>query len=97
MEVRLFGAYGILGHEKLPVFTVARDGEIRNGFQDELIVEIPYPMYETADGEIAVSIGGEDWLLNDMLANAGHDPCLNVPFGRNGAMSVPLEVISRVG
>lgn len=67
METKIYANYGVLAHEKEPVYTRI---PIVDELADELTVVIPdeYMPYETIYGDIAVIISGHKYLLCDAIA-----------------------------
>ena len=57
--VKLYASYGVLAHEKRPVFTT--DYPATNAY-DEIMVEIPYPVWRSTMNELGVTINGQDYL-----------------------------------
>ena len=73
MKTKIYAYYGILAHEKEPVYRTNKvDGEIR----EELMVEIPVPTWRNTRDEIGVTLDGEDYLLSMVLTNIGNAPAL---------------------
>lgn len=71
--VKLYASYGVLAHEKRPVFTT--DYPATNAY-DEIMVEIPYPVWRSTMNELGVTINGQDYLLSEVLTNRDFDPVL---------------------
>ena len=66
MKTTIYASHGLLAHEKEIVYTVAP-----TAFCDAIEVDIP-DAYETAAGDIGVTLDGRDYLLKEVLANANH-------------------------
>lgn len=74
MQKKIFASYGVLAHEKHPLYTAdAPAGEV----YDEIVVNIPYELWETQDFATGITIEGKDYLLNDVLTNFGDAPVLS--------------------
>lgn len=73
--VPAYKSYGVLAHEKRPVYTVNWPvSEI----YDRISLAIPaeYEIYETALGIPGIVINGEKYFLSDLLTNYGDKPVL---------------------
>lgn len=77
MEIKIYANYGVLAHEKEPVFTVGCP--IEENLADELTVIIPdeFEPYEAQYGAIALTLSGRKYLLREVLTNRGDDPVLS--------------------
>lgn len=73
MEVKIFKSYGVLAHEKQPVFTVSAPA---SDIFDQINVKLPCKTWRNAMDEIGVTLDGVDFLLSDVLTNWGDDPAL---------------------
>lgn len=73
MIVTIYAYYGVLGHEKCPVYWPSHvNGEIC----EELAVDIPVPMWRNTYDEPGVTLDGNDYLLQEVLTNWGDEPAL---------------------
>lgn len=77
MKVRIFANYGVLGHEKVPVYSVSCPC---TEAYDELIVELPdqYFVGQNMYGNILVEIDNETYEFARMLKDHDGVPALAV-------------------
>ena len=75
MKHNLFESYGVLAHEKRPVYS---DTVPASDAYNIITVEIPdeYPISENASGETLIDINGKTYMLYEVLTNNGDAPCL---------------------
>ena len=75
MIVNLYKSYGVLAHEKEPVYTYSNPA---SEIYDMVSVEIPetFKPCEAVNDNILVHVGGYDYLINEVLTNAGDAPAL---------------------
>ena len=75
MRYELFASYGVLAHEKKPVFS---DGIPASDFYDVITVDIPdnYSVSKNNFGDTLIDINGTTYMLREVLSNYGTDPCL---------------------
>lgn len=96
MKVRLIACYGVLAHEKEPVYRYSPDVHADHWeAQEDVWVELPdeYISGRTAFGELLVNFGNTDYLLRDVIGNKGDDPVLIVPSLRWSKI-IPLRVLT---
>lgn len=73
MFITIYAYYGVLAHEKRPVYSPYHvNGEIC----EELAVDIPVPMWRNIYDEPGVTLDGNDYLLKEVLTNWGDAPAL---------------------
>lgn len=71
---KIYAYYGVLAHEKQPMY---RAHHIKDEICEELYVDLTgYKTWETAIGEIGITISGKDYLLDEVLTNDGDKPAL---------------------
>lgn len=82
MKLNVFKSYGVLAHEKNPVYTVGRPA---SDIYDVVTVDIPesFPVWQNEAGSHIVSIDGEIYSLNEVLSNRGDRPVLSWYDGRS--------------
>ena len=73
MVIKIYKSYGVLAHEKQPFYSVISPG---SDIYDEIKVEMPCEVWETASGEPGVTLGGVDYLVREILTNWGDDPAM---------------------
>lgn len=75
MIISIYKSYGVLAHEKEPVYTY---GNPASEIYDVVSVEIPetFSPCEAVNDNILVHVGGYDYLINEVLTNAGDAPAL---------------------
>jgi len=75
MYYKLYASYGVLAHEKQPVFS---DSASASEAYSVITVDIPdeYALSENCAGETLIEIDGKTHLLRDVLTNVGDDPYL---------------------
>ena len=90
MKYKLYESYGVLAHEKTPVFS---DEIPASEAYNVITVEIPaeYPLSENAAGETLIDIAGNTYLLSEVLKNKGDAPVLTWYDGRS-YHTVPLKI-----
>ena len=71
--IKLYKSYGVLAHEKRPVYTISAPA---SDAYDEITVEVPVPVWENTMGELCVTLGGVDYLMQDALTEWGEKPVL---------------------
>lgn len=75
MIVTIFKSYGVLAHEKQPVYTFgARASEI----YDKIRVEVP-ACGVNQFGEPLIEIDGLTYSLSELLTNRGEKPAILIP------------------
>lgn len=87
MRVKLIASYGVLAHEKRPVYRYAPGVNADHwNCEEDVWVEIPdeYIAGRTVTGELIVNFGERDYPLWDCITNFGDDPVLIVPSLTNG-------------
>lgn len=76
MIVTIFRSYGVLGHEKQPVYTWgAGGGEI----YDKIQVELPQAAGVDQFGEPLLEIDGLTYAFSELLTNYGDKPAIIIP------------------
>lgn len=78
--IKIYKSYGVLAHEKQPVYTVSNPA---SDIYDVITVGIPVKTWENQYGEIGVTLDGEDYLLSDVITNRGDAPVMRWYDGRN--------------
>ena len=73
MNIKIYKSYGVLAHEKQPFYSVSAPA---SNIYDEIKVEMPCNVCESASGEPYVTLGGVDYLVRESLTNWGDDPAL---------------------
>lgn len=73
MEVKIYKSYGVLAHERQPYYSW---GAPASEIYDVIAVDIPGYIGVNDLGEPLVDIGGETYLLHELLSNRGDDPVL---------------------
>ena len=75
MIISIYKSYGVLAHEKEPVYTY---GNPASEIYDVVSVEIPetFKPCEAVNDNILVHVGGYDYLINEVLTNVGDAPAL---------------------
>lgn len=84
MKIKCYVNYGVLGHEKLPVYTVGCPAGRATAYETG-ILDIPDDLkpYETAAGFIVVMMYGLPCDINTVLrTNADGNPVILAPGGR---------------
>lgn len=92
MTMKIYASYGVLAHEKRPVYTVeAPAGDIC----DELTVELPEG-WELAENEAGAPLltmpTGETYLARELLTNRGDAPALRW-YGGHQHHIITLKII----
>lgn len=73
MKIKIYASYGILAHEKEPLYTFgAPAGEIH----DELTVEVPHVVGYNDFDEPFLDLYGMTYRLTEVLSNKGDNPAL---------------------
>lgn len=78
MKAIIYANYGVLAHEYQTIYTVTAP-HANATCHETCTVSIPdgYKPYETAHGDIALTIGNRDYLLSEILASTKTGaPCL---------------------
>ena len=94
VQVTIYAQYGVLGHEKHPVYAVGR-----SGICDEVTVEIPNELIigRNAYNDLLLRLGGMIYPLFEALTNAGDRPALRWYDPRSGQCYIrPLKEVSRI-
>lgn len=93
MLQKLYESFGVLAHEKQPVYS---DIVPASEYYNIVTVDIPekYPLSENSDGLALIDIDGKTYTLHDVLSNYGDSPCLTWHDGFY-PHRVMLDVISR--
>lgn len=75
MTYKLYESYGMLAHEKRPVYS---DMIPATNAYNVITVEIPdeYTLSENGAGDTLIDIDGETYLLSEVLSNCGDSPAL---------------------
>ena len=91
MRYKLYASYGVLAHEKTPIYS---DEAPASEAYSIITVEIPdeYPLSENGLGETLIDIYGSTYLLQEVLTNSGDRPALKWYDGQS-YYTVPLKVI----
>ena len=81
MKVELFASYGVLSHEKEPVFSLVLPASdiydrVTVDLPDELVVGTNY------EGEPLLKLSGMTYRLSEALDNQGHSPVIQWHDGR---------------
>lgn len=96
MKVRLIACYGVLAHEKEPIYRYSPGVHADHWeAQEDVWVDLPdeYISGQTLDGELVVNFGESDYPLRDVISNQGDDPVLIVPSFRRHK-PIPLRVLT---
>ena len=64
MKVKIHSYYGVLGHEKTPVY---KEHEINETISDALYVDVPNVVGANEAGDTLVEINGSIYVLNELL------------------------------
>lgn len=89
MTTTIYKSYGVLAHEKRPVYSKAAPA---SEIFDRITVEIGLPTWQNAGGELGVILDGRKELLDDLLTTRGEDPAL-VWYDKDGSHQIILNVI----
>ena len=73
MKVEIYKSYGVLAHEKKPVYTVSSPA---SDIYDKVLVEIPNISGENMMGDLLVKLETGEFPLNQVLGNYDEDPAL---------------------
>lgn len=73
MKITIYKSYGVLSHEKQPVYSY---GSPASEIYDEITVELPGYIGVNDYGEPMVDIDGKRYLLSEVLRNYGDKPAL---------------------
>lgn len=94
IPLKIFESYGVLTHEKRPVYSVGRPASDAYNAVSVLIsnADNTIQLFENEAGEKLITIGGTTYLLSEVLTNYGDKPCLSW-FNSNGRHRIMLEVI----
>jgi hypothetical protein len=81
MKIDLYESYGVIAHEKTPVYSETIPA---SSAYDVITVDIPdqYPLSRNELGETLIDIDGVTWLLREVLKNKGDHPALRWFDGR---------------
>ena len=94
VEVTIYAQYGVLGHEKHPVYAVGR-----SDICDEITVEIPGEIIigYTAYNDLLLRLGCMVYRLSEALTNAGDRPALRWYDPKSGRYHTkPLQEVFRI-
>lgn len=94
VQVTIYAQYGVLGHEKHPVYAFGR-----SEICDEVIVEIPCELIigYNACNDILLRLGGMIYPLFEALTNAGDRPALRwYDLNSGRCYTRPLKEVSRI-
>lgn len=94
VEITIYAQYGVLGHEKHPVYAFAR-----SAICDEVTVEIPGELIIgcSAYYDLLLRLGGMVYPLSKALTNAGDRPALRWYNPRSGRYYTrPLKEMYRI-
>ena len=94
VEVTIYAQYGVLGHEKHPVYAFDR-----SAICDEVIVEIPKELIigYTTYNDILLRLSRIVYRLSEVLTNAGDHPALRWYDPNSGQCYIrPLKEVSRI-
>lgn len=91
MTTKIFAHYGVLAHEKQPVYST---NGASGALCDELTVEIPFPTWHNYMDELGVTIDGADYLLEQVLTNWGDKPAIVWSDGKS-KQHIILKVVSK--
>lgn len=89
MTTTIYKSYGVLAHEKQPVYSKAAPA---SQIYDRITVEINLPTWENAGGELGVILDGRKELLDDLLTTRGDAPAL-AWYDEDGYHHIILKVI----
>lgn len=79
MKIKLYKNYGVLAHEKEPVYTYLNPA---SGVYDRVMVDVPNIVGVNDYGEYLVSLGGMVYPLSDVLATVDGEPALRLYDGQ---------------
>lgn len=92
MKIELYESFGVLSHEKEPVYTqFAPASDVYN----RVTVELPYVTGETAAREPVLTLDGVDYPLRYVLSTWGGKPALRWHDGRHPRRIMLQAVESR--
>lgn len=74
MKSKIFKSYGVLAHEKEPVYTFRRSA---SEIYDTLTVEIPHVAGVNDNDEPLLELDGVTYRLGDVLTNIGEKPAIS--------------------
>jgi hypothetical protein len=92
MEVKIFKSYGVLAHEKQPVYTVNVPA---SDIYDQITVKLPCKTWRNVMDDLGVTLDGEDFLLSDVLTNLGDEPALVWMDSTQTTRHTILEVVAQ--
>lgn len=91
MKLTIYAYYGILAHEKTPVYSPNKvNGEI----SEELTVEIPFPVWRNGMDEPGITLDGVDYLLREVLTTTAQgEPALAwiSPDGKRNRIKLAVQ------
>lgn len=93
MTHKLYASYGVLAHEKQPVYT---DGLPVSDIYDIVTVDLPAGVYilHHAAGGTLVDIDGQVYFLNDILSTDDQDQPILTWFDGIKTHVIPLTIIA---
>lgn len=93
MTHKLYASYGVLAHEKQPVYT---DGLPASDIYDLVTVDLPagVSIHHNAEGETLVDIDGQVYFLNDILSTDDQDQPILTWFDGLQAHVIPLTIVA---
>lgn len=89
MVIKIYKSYGVLAHEKQPFYSVSAPA---SQIYDEIKVQMPCDVWDTASGEPGVTLGGVEYLVSEILTNWGDAPAL-VWYEDDGKHHKLLQVV----
>ena len=89
MKIKLYKNYGVLAHEKEPVYTYLNPA---SGVYDRVTVDVPNIVGVNDYGEYLVSLGGMVYPLSDVLSTVDDEPALRWYDGRSYQILTLLTV-----
>lgn len=90
MTTTIYKSYGVLAHEKQPVYSAYAPA---SDIYDRITVEINIPTFANEAGELGVVLGGRKQWLVDVLTNWGDAPAL-AWYDEDGYHHIILNVIN---
>ena len=93
MTHKLYASYGVLAHEKQPVYT---DGLPVSDIYDIVTVDLPalVSIHHNAAGETLVDIDGQVYLFDDILSTDDQDQPILTWFDGIKTHVIPLTIIA---
>lgn len=75
MKIEICKSYGVLGHEKVPYYSLNPASEI----YDRITIDVPDDLYagENAYGDPLVTINGTTYTLDEVLSNNAGNPMIS--------------------